>query len=184
MEILYSFNTIDYLVIALVIFFLFRGYHRALFKSLLEPICFLLCLTFGIINFDLNSNFFHSTQIAILGFFGLSITAYLILWILKKSTVEKEYQNKVFLLSGLSGSIIHAYWRSLILSILLSLIMLSSGHNETISSIQLNIIESRSYHFMNKHILKKITPVKNTLLFLQVLRIPPISQKLHHGKSI
>lgn len=157
-------------LVALGIFFLL-GWHLGLLRNLIGPFAFGLCLLFGVINYDLNSNLLHSIAIVVIGTISISLTVNLIIFISRR-TVQKKYRSYVFWGSRLLGGCLSAAWLGAMAAGVVLLIMTLPNNAFQLKNVQAVIEESQTYSYIQVYVISRFPVLRNTFTTLSVFSHP------------
>jgi hypothetical protein len=167
----------DFIVFMLLLFYLAHGWYIGFLRSILTPACFILCVLFAVINFDLNYNIVHSSLIVILGTFILSTIMRTFLLLMRR-TVDKEFRNYVFWGSRLLGSIGSVCWRGVVTAVILLLVTLMPAQSNNMADLQNDILKSRAYSLVYQYGLDRVPIARHVVLTLSIFKDPAKTRQL------
>jgi hypothetical protein len=167
----------DIVVLVLMAFFFWRGWHSGLLRAFLGPICFGICLIIGVIHFDLTNNIMTALMIVGLGTWGLSTLLRLSLFIARRG-IPKDHKNYVFGGSRLLGGIVSVFWAGSITLIILFVLAILPIPIAKFAEIQKDIHSSYTYGLLNNYVLYKNPATQKTVMALYILQDPVQMQKL------
>lgn len=137
----------DSVVLALLLYFIYRGWSQGITRTLLGPVAFLLSCVIAVIYYSKNHNLFMALAIGILGPWILTILFSLALNVWHRSVSAGK------LLSYASrgwGAGISLVWGSIHLLLILLFIVLFPGNARWLEGIRQDIFKSRTYSLVDQ----------------------------------
>ena len=171
------YTTTDLIVAILFAIYAFDGLRKGLFRSLISPLAFGICLIVGVLNFDLEQNFGKALLITTAGTLILSTSVKVMLFFSRR-TVDKKYRNYVFWGSRFAGAVMSVFWKggmtALGLLILANLPATTPGMRE----LQNNIHSSQSYGFISQQVVTPESRIHKIIATMEVLKDPSRYEEL------
>ena len=163
-------TTTDYIIIALFLYFFFRGWNKGLFKTLLGPLSLIAGCVMGYVYYQKNHNIATSLAICMVGPFVISFLASILLkfW---HQAVNDDLPLPVP--SRFMGGVFSVAWGACYLAIMLVLIGVVPLRISWFEKVQKDVVASKSYAMINSVISEKMPAnVPDVKRITDVLRDP------------
>lgn len=172
----------DFFILILIVLYLGHGWHVGLFRSLITPLSVLVCSVIGILNYDLDENIVTALLIVLIGTLILSTVLRALVFIGRRS-VQQEYRSYVFWGSRLAGSLASVLWKGAVTVVILLIILVLPGDTSDLRDLQNNILQSKTYAYINTYVLDQAPVIKNVFMTLSVFKDPLRSKQLSEIKE-
>ncbi|MEW5894619.1 MAG: hypothetical protein AB1650_02505 [Candidatus Omnitrophota bacterium] len=161
-------NNFDFIFIALLFFFLYRGFTKGFLRSMVGPVCLAFWSIIGIMHYDLGDNIISSVMVTIFGSV-ISTTVILFIFLLGRTQVHKQHRHYVFLGSRLLGAAANLFWNGLLVAVLATLLSLTPRSFLGLEQTQQQIQQSRSYILFYRYLINPFPLVKDIQMTMAVL---------------
>ena len=171
---------IDYIVIAILILFIVRGFMRGFLKTIIGPFLVVIGAIASYIYYKRNQNLLIALGLSILIPIGLGIISSLLSKFLKK---EKEKKD-LFLLSRITGAFLSGLWGAALIILTLIVFVEIPAPFSWLKKGQEIVASSRTYQLINKlsnHALT--TPFQSVPRVMEVLQNPKEMKKIEFTKE-
>jgi uncharacterized membrane protein required for colicin V production len=172
---------IDFVVLALLVYFLYKGWVNGFLRTLIKPVALILSCISGLIYYSQTHNLIASLLIGILGPIALNILFSLGITIWHKTVNANSPLSYVSRLSGSCISLLHGSVHFILIAVL---IIMTPWDFPWLSRLREQMASSRSYALIRKP-LKPFLPAKpmNARDILKMMHDPSRMEKIQSLKE-
>ncbi|MDZ4243259.1 MAG: CvpA family protein, partial [Candidatus Omnitrophota bacterium] len=141
----------DIVLLCLFLFFLLNGWRRGFLRTILAPLCLLICTVIGVFIYDLTHNIVKAAAFVSVGTLVATLLAHILLGMAKR-TVDPNYRDYCIWYSRLLGSLFGLAWEGGITVLIVISLTLAPMKLYGIEKVQDDVQRSFAFSLMEKKV--------------------------------